>query len=106
MLLLRLENLEIGLRALEQHAGACEDDVRENGVGTGWNGATGEYVRALGYDDKHLRLDFLFSYQPVPGTVIFLGYGSRMFDPDDPFRRGLLRESDGFFLKLSYLFRV
>ena len=45
----------------------------------------------------------LFSYQPVPGTVIFAGYGNRLLDRDDG---GLRRESDGFFLKLSYLFRM
>jgi hypothetical protein len=67
---------------------------------------TGLYERALGHEDKRLRLDFLFSYQPVPGTVIFAGYGSRLFEADDPLGRGLRRESDGFFLKFSYLFRV
>lgn len=67
---------------------------------------TGLYERALGHEDKRLRLDFLFSYQPVPGTVIFAGYGSRLLEEDDPLRRGLRRESDGFFLKFSYLFRV
>lgn len=45
----------------------------------------------------------MFSYQPVPGTVIFAGYGNRLLDRDD---RGLRRESDGFFLKLGYLFRM
>jgi hypothetical protein len=67
---------------------------------------TGLYERALGHENKRLRLDFLFSYQPVPGTVIFAGYGSRLLDEDDPLRRGLRREGDGFFLKFSYLFRV
>jgi hypothetical protein len=87
-----------------------QDDLRDDGRTelpiVIRDGATGAYERALGHDDKHLRLDFLFSYQPVPGTVIFVGYGSRLSDPDDPFRSGLRRQSDGFFLKLSYLFRV
>lgn len=53
--------------------------------------------------------DFLFSYQPVPGTVIFLGYGGQADAPPDPVHRftyrPLIRDQDHFFLKLSYLFR-
>ena len=50
------------------------------------------------------RVDWLFSYQPNPGTVIFAGYGNTL--QDDDLRRGLRRATDGFFLKLSYLFRM
>ena len=53
----------------------------------------------------NFRLDFLFSYQPTPGTVFFAGYGSTLADRT-PTRRELRRESDGFFLKISYLFRL
>jgi len=53
-----------------------------------------------------LRMDWLFSYQPSPGTVFFAGYGSSL-GGDHLFRPGQLeRMSDGFFLKLSYLFRM
>ena len=87
-----------------------QDDLRDDGRTERpiviRNGVTGQYERALGFHDKRLRLDFLFSYQPVPGTVIFAGYGSRLFDVDAPVRSGLRRDSDGFFLKLSYLFRM
>jgi len=52
-----------------------------------------------------LRIDTLFSYEPTPGTVVFFGYG-RSMDTDRTFSlRGLQRTSDGFFLKLAYLFR-
>jgi hypothetical protein len=98
------------LRVVGEYDVTRQDDLRDDGRTelpiVIRDAATGAYERALGQDDKRLRLDFLFSYQPVPGTVIFVGYGSRLLDPDDPFRRGLRRESDGFFLKLSYLFRV
>jgi hypothetical protein len=52
-----------------------------------------------------LRLDCLVSYEPTPGTVAFFGYGSsletnRMLTLGD-----LRRQSDGFFIKLAYLFR-
>jgi hypothetical protein len=52
-----------------------------------------------------IRLDWLLSYHPRPGTVAFVGYGSSMTE-DDQFRfRHLQRTADGFFMKLSYVFR-
>ncbi|HTD82820.1 MAG TPA: DUF5916 domain-containing protein [Gemmatimonadaceae bacterium] len=54
--------------------------------------------------------DYLFSYQPTPGTVFFLGYGSRADGEPDPLQRfnwqPLRRASDYFFAKYSYLFRL
>jgi hypothetical protein len=56
-------------------------------------------------DHRGLRVDALFSYQPTPGTVAFFGYGSTL-EPDPARLAGRLsRSSDGFFVKLSYLFR-
>jgi hypothetical protein len=52
------------------------------------------------------RNDFLFSYRPIPGTVLFVGYGA-LFTEEDAFNSGRLsRTTDGFFLKASYLFRM
>ena len=54
--------------------------------------------------------DYLFSYTPTPGTVLFLGYGSRADGDPDPTQRfnwqPLRRASDYFFVKASYLFRL
>ena len=56
---------------------------------------------------KSFRADWLFSYQPTPGTVLFAGYGNTLANVDeDPRRPRLQRTQDGFFLKLSYLFRL
>jgi hypothetical protein len=56
-------------------------------------------------EDNGLRTDWLVAYEPVPGTAAFLGYGATL-DGGDPFDfGGLQRREDGFFLKLSYLFR-
>jgi hypothetical protein len=67
--------------------------------------ATG-FRRANAVERGGLRLDWLFSYQPNPGTVVFAGYGSSLGSPEF-FRPGdLERTSDGFFVKLSYLFRM
>ena len=52
------------------------------------------------------HVDALLSYQPVPGTVLFAGYGSDMTDQDAFRFRGLTRQGDAFFVKLSYLFRL
>lgn len=69
----------------------------------------GDFVRATAFDHRSFRGDLLFSYQPNPGTVLFAGYGSTLrdpVDPHDPLRTGLRRSDDGFFLKMSYLFRM
>jgi hypothetical protein len=53
-----------------------------------------------------LRMDWLVSYEPTPGTVAFFGYGSSLGRDLvlDPTAR-LARTSDGFFVKLAYMFR-
>jgi hypothetical protein len=62
------------------------------------------------------RGDFLFSYQPNPGTVVFMGYGAGYrdsrssptpFEFPSSFRfNGYTRTDDAFFVKASYLFRL
>ena len=67
----------------------------------------GRYEPAPRRSTKRLRLDWLFSYQPTPGTVVFAGYGSSLEEAETV--RGRLpyrRLSDGFFAKVSYLFRL
>lgn len=56
--------------------------------------------------NTEFRNDFLFSYRPTPGTVLFFGYGSSLSEPDPFSFRRLSRTGDGFFLKASYLFRM
>ncbi len=54
------------------------------------------------------RADWLFSYRPSPGTLVYLGYGASLTE-DDAFRLSrddLRRTTDGFFGKVSYLFRL
>ena len=52
-----------------------------------------------------LRLDYLLSFEPTPGTVAFFGYGSTLDSEREMSLSGLRRQSDGFFVKLAYLFR-
>ena len=55
---------------------------------------------------NEFRMDWLFSYRPTPGTLVYLGYGSTLEEPRQ-FRFGdLHRTADGFFGKLSYLLRL
>jgi Domain of unknown function (DUF5916) len=56
-------------------------------------------------DFNGLRLDLLASFEPTPGTVAFLGYGSSL-ESDRPFNWSRLeRVNDGFFVKLAYQVR-
>ena len=68
----------------------------------------GELATAI--RDRSLRGDYLFSYKPTPGTVLFLGYGSEADGEPDPLQRfnwqPLKRATDYFFVKYSYLFRM
>jgi hypothetical protein len=83
------------------------DDSRTNLPIYIFNRATGAYDRASTAYVKSFRADWLFSYQPTPGTVLFAGYGSTLANLDeDPRTARLRRTVDGFFLKLSYLFRL
>jgi hypothetical protein len=52
------------------------------------------------------RNDLLFSYKPLPGTLVFFGYGTSLIEPEAFRFQNLSRASDGFFLKISYLLRM
>lgn len=66
----------------------------------------GDYVRTTAFSDNSFRGDVLVSFTPVPGTVFFAGYGSTLTEQESFKLSGFRRQSDGFFLKGSYLFRV
>jgi hypothetical protein len=68
--------------------------------------ANGTFTRLSGFKRNRVRADWLFSYQPTPGTVLFLGYGSSMSEAEPLKFRDLSRTSDGFFVKWSYLYRL
>lgn len=70
--------------------------IRRNGV----------YTPAAAIEDNGVRFDWLLSYRPTPGTVLFAGYGSSLGEERAFGFRDLERRQDGFFLKASYLFRM
>ena len=69
------------------------------------NPATGAYAPTVAFSNRQLQLNFLFSYLPTPGTVVYFGYGAVAARPDDLGRPALNPVQDNFFLKLSYLWR-
>lgn len=68
--------------------------------------AAGVYRKAGITRTNDLRFDVLFSYQPNPGTVFFAGYGSSLTETLPLRFDDMKRTQDGFFIKLSYLFRM
>jgi hypothetical protein len=81
------------------------DDSRSNFPLYTLNPATGVYTHLGAFQSNQFQLSGLFSYQPVPGTVAFVGYGNSLDEPD-AFHFALRRAADSFFVKFSYLFRL
>lgn len=85
---------------------ALRDDSRTGDPILIANPATGSLSRTAPVQRNSFSVDALVSYRPVPGTVVFVGYGSQLSDRA-AFRFGALeRRRDGFFVKLSYLYRL
>ncbi|HET8713525.1 MAG TPA: DUF5916 domain-containing protein [Gemmatimonadales bacterium] len=89
---------------LQDQTDSLRDDSRTNAPILIDEG--GSVRRTAASANNLFHVDVLLSYQPVPGTVVFAGYGSNMLD-DGAFRfRGLRRTDDQLFVKFSYLFRL
>ena len=63
-------------------------------------------VAAAGTTRNEFRMDWLLSFRPTPGTLLYLGYGSTLEEPEHFRFSGLHRTVDGFFGKVSYLLRM
>ena len=97
------------LRLVTQYALDTRDSLRDEGrtnLPIVIRGSSGMYSPAAAYRNGNLRTDLLFSYFPNPGTVVYLGYGGGYHEPGERGRLRFDRVQDGFFLKLSYLFRM
>jgi len=96
------------VRIIGEYVAMAQDSLRDD-TRTGYpllqRNGDGDYVRTVASQSNSLRADLLLAYTPQPGTVVYLGYGAQMFEPQ-PFRyEHLARAGDRVFLKLSYLFR-
>jgi hypothetical protein len=100
----------IFVRVVGEYNSDWQDDLRDDSrteLPIYIRNSAGTYDRAAKAYLKSFRADWLFSYQPTPGTVLFAGYGNTLANPDDDARTSRLkRTTDGFFLKISYLFRL
>lgn len=97
------------LRVVAQHDGTkiaeLRDDSRSNDPVL-IRRSDGSFRRATAVQRSGFRADWLMSYTPNPGTVVFAGYGASLGASEFFSPRDLERTSDGFFVKLSYLFRT
>lgn len=84
---------------------SLRDDSRTNRP-VYFRGADGTLTRAVAFDRSRGRLDFLFSYLPSPGTVVYLGYGNTSRADRPGGTQSLRPNRDVFFVKLSYLLRL
>jgi hypothetical protein len=83
---------------------ALRDDSRTN-LPLVIQGNSG-YELATAYDHRALQANFLFTFLPNPGTVVYFGYGNVSQRPDLAGRTALGAVRNDFFLKLSYLWRM
>ncbi len=84
---------------------ALRDDSRTD-LPVYFQTSDGSFVKADSRRSNNMQADFLMSYRPTPGTVVFIGYGTAMSEMDTYRFRDITRRADGFFMKLSYLFRM
>jgi hypothetical protein len=70
------------------------------------NPSTRTYTRAAAFQSNQLQLSALFAYQPIPGTVAFLGYGNTLTEPNGFQFNPLRRVADNVFVKFSYLIPI
>ena len=84
---------------------SLRDDSRTN-LPVFYRNDDGTLTRAVAFDRLRGRLDFLFSYLPTPGTVIFFGYGNTSRADRPGGTMALQPNRDVFFMKFSYLFRL
>src|SRR4051812_25532728 len=92
----------IFLRLVGQYSARSRSPLRDtNGHPILLNG-----VLDAGETTNEFSTDWLFSYRPVPGTLVYLGYGSTLDEPREFRFQDLRRTRDGIFGKISYLFRL
>ncbi|MGQ0734520.1 MAG: hypothetical protein ACT4QD_12800 [Acidobacteriota bacterium] len=69
------------VRFVGQYDGQWTDDLRDDSrtnLPIYIRNASGVYRRAGKTYDRSFQADWLFSYQPTPGTVVFAGYGNSL----------------------------
>jgi hypothetical protein len=91
------------VRVVSQYTATRREALRDPSTGALLITANGQPAQLSA--SNTLRTDWLVSYRPNPGTVLFLGYGGTMTEMDPLAFSELRRVNDGFFVKASYVFR-
>jgi hypothetical protein len=97
------------LRVIGEYDARKQDTLRDDsrtGLPIIRDPSTGLYAPAVAFERNRFRVDALFSYQPAPGTLVFAGYSSMLAEPQGLRFGNLRRTNDGFFLRISSLFRL
>ncbi len=100
----------IFLRLITQYTSGFQnnlrDDSRTNLPLFTASSPSGPFTPLVEVRSNGIQGSALFAYQPVPGTVAFVGYGNTTTEPDAFHIWTLTRVADQFFVKFSYLFRM
>jgi hypothetical protein len=97
------------VRVVGEYASSTQDSLRDNSrteLPIYFGDGSGGFVRAAATSRNTFHTDVLLAFTPTPGTVVFAGYGRNMMEPSAFRLRALERQSDSFFAKVSYLFRL
>ena len=98
----------IFLRGVIQYTSRYRDSLRDNSrteLPIYFKNEDGDFNLSVPVESNDIQADFLFSYRPTPGTLLFFGYGSVLSEPSRFRFQSIDRQSDGYFLKVSYLFK-
>jgi hypothetical protein len=96
------------VRLVGQYDAAFQDNLRDDSRTNLpiYLNSTGAFQRATGSTTNGISAQWLFAYQPLPGTVFFAGYGDTLTEPVSFHFDPVHRTADAFLVKFSYLFRA
>ncbi|MEO7998376.1 MAG: DUF5916 domain-containing protein [Gemmatimonadaceae bacterium] len=92
------------VRLVAQYEATLQSALRDPYTNTVLWASGANPAQLSGSSFNSLRADWLVSYRPRPGIVLFGGYGNTMAEPEPLAFDRLRRVSDGFFAKASYVF--
>ena len=99
-------NRALFLRAIVEYGAQQRRDLVDPLTGRPLLGCKdGDCDARTGSDANDFGIETLFSYEPTPGTVVFVGYSRRMEDTERLRFRNVRATADGLFAKVSYRFR-
>ncbi len=99
-------NRALFLRAIVEYGAQMRRDLVDPATGRPLLGcSSGDCTPRSGSDANDFGIETLLSYEPSPGTVLFVGYSRQMEDTERLRFRDMRPTADGLFAKVSYRFR-